>query len=77
MADVTNATASGIPGQTCSQSDGTGATSTLAFTGYTFVVATDGHTATENASGSVTLVVSGASLVCSISETGSYEKIGN
>ena len=77
MADVTNATASAIPGQTCSQADNTGATSTVTFTGYTFVVANDGHTATENASGSITLVVSGASLVCSFSETGSYEKIGN
>jgi hypothetical protein len=73
---VTNATASGIPGQTCSQQDGTGATSTFTFTGYTFVVAADGHTATENASGSFTFIAGGASVVCSFSETGSYEKIG-
>jgi hypothetical protein len=77
MADVTRATASGVPGQTCSEVDGAGATATTTFSGYTFVVAIDGHTASENASGNVTYVDQGVSVVCSFSETGSYEKIGN
>lgn len=77
MADVTHETASGVPGQTCTEADGTGGTSTTTFAGYTFVLAGDGRTATENASGSVTYVAGGASIVCSFNETGAYEKIGN
>jgi hypothetical protein len=76
MADVTSSTASGVPGQTCTGSDGAGGTSTVTLNGYTFVVSADGRTATENASGQITFIASGASLVCSFSETGSYEKIG-
>jgi len=77
MADVTNATASGIPGQACTGTDGDGGTSTVTFAGYTFVIAGDGHTATENASGSITYVAGGASSICSFNESGAYEKIGN
>jgi hypothetical protein len=77
LADATASTASGIPGQTCSQSDGVGGTSTVAFTGYTFVLSPDGRTATENSSGQITVVVEGAVVVCSFNETGSYQKISN
>jgi hypothetical protein len=77
MADVTNATASGVPGQSCTFPDGQGGTYTLAFGGYTFVVSTDGRTATENASGQITYVGGGASLICSFTGTASYQKIGN
>lgn len=75
-ADVNSSTASGVPGQTCTGSDGAGGTTTVTLNGYTFVVSADGHTATENASGQITVVADGASVVCSFNETGSYEKIG-
>ncbi len=75
LADVTNATASGTPGQNCITSDGAGGTSTLTFTSYTFVVSPDGHTASENSSGQFTVVDQGVSVVCSFNETGSYQKI--
>ena len=77
MADVTNATASGIPGQACTQPDGAGGTSTVTFTGYTFVLSPDGHTATENSSGQLTLIAEGASVICSFNATGSYQKLSN
>ncbi len=77
MADVTNATASAIPGQSCTESDGAGGTFTVTLTGYTFVLSPDGHTATENASGQMTFIVEGASVICSFTESGSYQKISN
>jgi hypothetical protein len=77
MADVTNATASGAPGQSCTDSDGTGLTATVAFASYTFVLSPDGRTAAENSSGQITFFADGASLVCSFNETGSYQKISN
>jgi hypothetical protein len=77
MADVIGSTATGTPGQSCTQSDGAGGVSTVTFSGYTFVIAPDGHTATENASGNLTLIDSGATILCTYNETGSYEKIGN
>ena len=77
MADVTGSTASGTPGQSCTQSDGAGGVSTVTFSGYTFVIAPDGHTATENTSGTLTDIVNGATLLCTFNETGSYQKIGN
>ena len=77
MADVNGATASGVPGQSCTGPDGIGGMSTVTFDGYTFVISADGQTATENMSGHVTYVVEGASLVCSFNQSGSYQKIGN
>jgi hypothetical protein len=77
MADVKGSTALGLPGQNCTSSDGTGGQQTIAFTGYTFVISPDGHTATENASGSVTFFADGATVPCSLNETGSYQKIGS
>jgi hypothetical protein len=77
MADVAGSTASGTPGQSCTQSDGGGGVSTVTSSGYTFVIAPDGHTGTENASGNITFIVSGATILCTYNETGSYEKIGN
>jgi hypothetical protein len=77
MADVSASTAIAVPGQTCTQSDGTGGTSSVAFTGYTFVVSPDNRTAREDASGQITFTADGAILVCSFNETGSYQKIGN
>ena len=77
MADVTGSTASGIPGQACTGFDSAGDALTQTFSGYTFVISPDGHTATENASGNITVVGSGATVVCTFNETASYEKIGN
>ena len=77
MADVTKSTASGVPGQTCTEPDGAGGTSIVSFSSYTFVIAPDGQTASENSSGQVTYVVDGASVVCTFNETGSHQKIGN
>jgi len=77
MADVTNATAASVPGQSCMLPDGQGGTFTVAVSGYTFVVAADGRTATENGSGQITFVGGGATLICTFTETASYEKIGN
>lgn len=76
MADANGATATGVPGQSCSFSDGTGTTGTVSFAGYTFVVSPDGRTATENASGTVTYFGGGATIPCTFNETGSYQKIG-
>jgi hypothetical protein len=77
LADATSSTAAGIPGQTCTDSDGAGATSTVTFSGYTFVLAPDAHTATENSSGQITLTAAGAVVVCSFNESGSYQKLSN
>src|SRR3954469_15036647 len=77
MADVTGSTASGLPGQNCTDSDGVGGTATSTFAGYTFVLSPDGHTATENSSGQITFVDQGVTLLCSFNETGSYQKISN
>jgi hypothetical protein len=76
-ADVTGSTASGVPGQACTAADGTGVTSTVTLSGYTFVMAPDGHTATENASGQATYIANGAAIACTFNESGSYQKIGN
>jgi len=73
MADVNGATASGVPGQTCTSPDGS-ETTTVA--GYTFVVGPDGRTATENGSGSITVFSGGVAIPCTFNETGSYQKIG-
>ena len=77
MADVTGATASGLPGQPCTGTDSSGETYTLTVSGYTFVLSPDGRTATENCSMQLAIVGGGASVVCSITETGSYQKISN
>ena len=77
MADVAAATATGFPGQSCTEPDGTGVTSTVTFAGYTFVLSPDGRTATENASGQITFTAQGAIEVCSFNATGSYQKISN
>jgi len=77
QADVAGATATGLPGQTCSSSDGAGGVYTASLTGYTFVVSPDGHTATENSSGTLTFVGQGISVVCSVNTAGAYQKIGN
>jgi hypothetical protein len=50
---------------------------TLSLTSYTFVVSPDGHTATENQSGTLTDVVDGASVVCSVNASAAYQKISN
>jgi hypothetical protein len=77
MADVTSATAAGVPGQSCTIPDGQGGTYTLAYAGYTFVISADGRTATENGSGQLTFVGGGATLICTFTGSASYEKIGN
>ena len=77
MADVTNATAATVPGQSCTIPDGQGGTYTIALSGYTFVISADGRTATENGSGQLTFVGGGATLICTFTGTASYEKIGN
>ncbi len=77
MADVTSATAAGVPGQSCTTPDGQGGTYTVVVSGYTFVISADGRTATENASGQITYVGGGASLICTFTGTASYQKIGN
>jgi hypothetical protein len=77
MADVMSSTASGVPGQLCTVPDGAGGTATLTISGYTFVVSSDGQTATENGSGQVTYIGGGASLICTFTGTASYQKISN
>ena len=77
MADVNGATASGVPGQSCTGPDGIGGIQTETVDGYTFVISADGQTATENMSGHVNYSVEGVSLVCSFNETASFQKIGN
>ncbi|HXU02469.1 MAG TPA: hypothetical protein VN903_16005 [Polyangia bacterium] len=75
MADVSGATATGVSAPCTFAIDGGSATVT--WTAYTFVISPDGHTATENASGSFTYVVDGATIPCTFNGTGSYQKIGN
>ena len=77
MADVRGLTASGVPGKSCTGPDGAGGVQTVTYSTYTFVLSPDGHTATENASGQVTFVDQGVSLVCTFNGTGSYQKISN
>jgi len=77
MADVTSATASGLPGQPCTETDSSGETLTVTLANYTFVLSPDGRTATENCSGQLAIVAGGASVICSVTESGSYQKISN
>lgn len=73
-ADVTGATASGdAPPCTIPNGD---TTITLTLPNYTFVISPDGHTAAENASGTFVVNGGGATATCSISQTASYQKIG-
>jgi hypothetical protein len=72
-ADVNGATASGTPGKTCASPDGT---STVTISSYTFVISADGHTATENGSGNLVYIESGATIPCSFNLTAAYQKIG-
>jgi len=77
MVEVNGSTASAGSSQTCTQSDGAGGSSTVTISGYTFVIAPDGQTASENMSGNVTFIVEGSTLPCTFNESGSYQKIGN
>jgi len=76
-ADVRGSTASGDPGKSCTSPDGVGGLQTITLASYTFVIAPDGRTATENASGNITDVAAGVSIVCTFNENASYQKIGN
>ena len=71
--DVNGSTASGTPGKTCASPDGT---ATVTIHSYAFVIAPDGHTATESASGNFVYIVSGATIPCSFNVTAAYQKIG-
>ncbi len=75
-ADITGSTASGS-GPACTIPDGNGGNLTITITAYTFALAADGQTAQENGSGTAVDNVGGASVTCTISETASYQKIGN
>jgi hypothetical protein len=75
-ANVTASTASALPSQSCTAMEGT-TTATISFSAYTFALGADGLTATESASGTATIIDSGITLVCSYSETASYQKIAN
>jgi hypothetical protein len=75
-ADISGSTASGM-GPPCASSDGLGGTLTLTITAYTFALAADGQTATENGSGTAVDNNGGQSLTCMVSETASYQKTGN
>jgi hypothetical protein len=72
-ADVNGSTASGTPGKTCASPDGS---QTVTIHSYAFVISPDGHTATENASGNIVLIASGATVPCSFNVTAAYQKIG-
>ena len=71
-ADVSGSTAIGEPGKTCNP-DGT---EMITIGSYTFVASPDGHTATENASGNIVYLDSGAATSCTFNETAAYQKIG-
>jgi hypothetical protein len=80
-ADISSDTATETGTQTCVipsvDSYGDSITDSLSFTAYTFVLGTDGKTATENFSGTVleTDNTVGTSTTCTMSETGaSYQK---
>jgi hypothetical protein len=75
-ANVTGATASGDPGPTCMQSDGADGSMMVTFTSYTFVISTNGRTATENSSGQVIHVDRGTAIACAFNESASYQRIG-
>ena len=77
MADVRGATASGAPSTSCTGPDGAGGVQTVTFASYTFVVSPDGHTASENSSGQITVIEQGVTIPCTMNETASYQKIGS
>lgn len=72
-ADVNGSTASGTPGKTCASPDGA---MTVTIHSYAFVISPDGRTATENASGNIAYIESGATIPCSFNVTAAYQKIG-
>ena len=69
---VTGATASGVSGQGCTESDDAGGRVTVTLTSYMFVVSSDGLTAAEISSGQVTHEDHASTKVCSFDETASY-----
>ena len=81
-ADVEGSTASGVGTQTCvfqstDSYSGDALSTSLSLTAYTFVIGSDGHTATENFSGTLlrTDNYTGLNTSCTYSETaGSYQK---
>jgi hypothetical protein len=81
-ADVEGSTASGVGRQTCvlestDSYSGDPLSTSVSLTAYTFVISGDGHTATENFSGTLlqTDNSTGLNTSCSCSETaGSYQK---
>jgi hypothetical protein len=78
-ANVTGSTASEAGAQTCTQNgtdqSGDSYTETVSTTAYTFVLAADGQTATENGSATLTFNLgTGQSVTCTMSETASYMK---
>ncbi len=73
QANVIDATASGVPGPGCTQSEGVDGRVTVTFASYAFVVSSDGRTAAEVASGQVTHIAQGSAISCSFDESASYE----
>jgi hypothetical protein len=75
-ADVAETAAIGVPDDNCRYAEGDG-NSTLALNRYTFVIAPDGGSAVESASGQITRVEGGVAIACTFEESGIYVKIAD
>jgi len=75
-AEVADGAAIGIPDDNCRYSESDGI-STLALNRYAFVIAPDGGSAVESASGKITRVEGGVAIACTFEESGVYVKIAD
>lgn len=73
LANVSGNTATALPNQTCAVPMGT-TTVNLTIAKYTFILASDGTTATESGSGPGTATTNGSTETCTYAETAMYTK---
>jgi hypothetical protein len=73
LANVSGSTATGLPNQTCALPMGA-MTVNLTIAMYTFVLGSNGTTATESASGSGSVTTNGSTGTCTYAETATYTK---
>ena len=74
-ADVTDGTASIVPGHRCTQYDGAGGTVTVTFRDYAFWIAPGGREALESASGEITYVSRGEAKACAFRGGSWYRRL--
>jgi hypothetical protein len=73
-ADVSDGTASIVPGHVCTRSDGAGGTVMVTFDSYEFVLLPLGNSAFERASGQITRERKGVATACAFTQAAWYQR---